>query len=104
MTVTIRSQAHRDISEALQFYLDEETPHSAERFAGAVDTAYDEIIEETKLLLSRYDITSASLDFGERGFRNHFITTGGSCTCPFIRTIQRLIIIPKGRGTGEVGL
>jgi plasmid stabilization system protein ParE len=45
MTVTVRSQAHRDISEALQFYLDEETPHSAERFAGAVDTAYDEIIE-----------------------------------------------------------
>lgn len=45
MTFAIRSQADRDIAETLQFYLDEETPSSAARFADAVDTTYDEIVE-----------------------------------------------------------
>ena len=45
MTLTVRSQADRDIAEALQYYIREETPQSAERFANAVDLAYDEIID-----------------------------------------------------------
>ena len=45
MTFTIRSQAHRDIAEAVEYYLGEQTPQSAERFADAVDVAYDEIID-----------------------------------------------------------
>jgi plasmid stabilization system protein ParE len=44
MTFTIRSQAHRDIAEAVEYYLGEQTPQSADRFADAVDVAYDGII------------------------------------------------------------
>lgn len=45
MTFTIRSQADRDIAEAIHYYLDQQTPSSAERFADAVDVVYDEIID-----------------------------------------------------------
>jgi plasmid stabilization system protein ParE len=45
MTFTIRSQAHRDIAEAVEYYLGEQTPQSADRFANAVDVAYDEITD-----------------------------------------------------------
>jgi plasmid stabilization system protein ParE len=45
MTFIVRSQADRDVAEAIEYYLDQETPQSAERFANAVDVAYDDIID-----------------------------------------------------------
>ena len=45
MTFTIRSQAFRDVAEAIQYYLEEEASRSAERFADAVDAAYEIVIE-----------------------------------------------------------
>ena len=45
MVVTIRSQAELDIAEALEYYLDEDSPVSAMRFVDAVEAAYPEIRE-----------------------------------------------------------
>jgi len=45
MTFTVRSQAHLDIAEAVEYYIAEQTPQSADRFADAVDIAYDEIVD-----------------------------------------------------------
>jgi plasmid stabilization system protein ParE len=45
MVVTVRSQAELDIAETLEYYLDEETPVSADRFIDAVEAAYPEILE-----------------------------------------------------------
>ena len=44
MVLTIRSQAELDIAETLEYYLDEETPVSADRFVQAVEGAYPEIL------------------------------------------------------------
>jgi plasmid stabilization system protein ParE len=45
MVLTIRSRAEQDITEALDFYLDEDSPVSALRFADALEEAYDGIRE-----------------------------------------------------------
>jgi toxin ParE1/3/4 len=54
MTLVIRSQAHHDLRQSLQYYLDQESPESAERFADTVDNAYDEILADPK----RYPVTA----------------------------------------------
>jgi toxin ParE1/3/4 len=45
MVVTIRSQAERDIAEALDYYLQEDSPFSAIRFVDAIEAAYPEILD-----------------------------------------------------------
>ena len=45
MVVTIRSQAEQDITQALDFYLDEDSPSSALRFGDALEEAYNGIRE-----------------------------------------------------------
>src|SRR4051812_2148609 len=45
MVVTIRSQAELDVAEALDYYLEEDSPSSAVRFVDAMEAAYPEIRE-----------------------------------------------------------
>ena len=45
MVVTVRSQAERDIAEALDYYMEEDSPASAMRFVDAVEAAYPAIRE-----------------------------------------------------------
>ncbi len=43
MVVIVRSQAERDITQAIDYYLDQEAPTAADRFLDAVEAAYPEI-------------------------------------------------------------
>jgi toxin ParE1/3/4 len=45
MGLTIRSQAEQDIAEALDYYLEEDSPSSAVRFVDAIEAAYPEILD-----------------------------------------------------------
>jgi plasmid stabilization system protein ParE len=45
MELTVRSRAEQDITEALDFYLDEDSPLSALRFVDALEEAYGGILE-----------------------------------------------------------
>lgn len=46
MKFRIRSEAERDFAEAVEFYIEEESPQSARRFKEEVDRTYDLIAED----------------------------------------------------------
>jgi plasmid stabilization system protein ParE len=46
MTLRTRSEAERDFAEAIEFYIEEETPSSARRFKEEADRVYDLIAED----------------------------------------------------------
>ena len=46
MKLRTRSEAERDFAEAIEYYIAEETPHSARRFKEEVDRVYDLIVED----------------------------------------------------------
>ncbi len=41
MTIRTRSEAERDFAQAIEYYIDEESPRSARRFKEEVDRVYD---------------------------------------------------------------
>jgi plasmid stabilization system protein ParE len=45
MRFEILAEANFDLAECLQYYLDEFTPMTADRFAQTVDRCYDEILD-----------------------------------------------------------
>ncbi len=46
MTIRTRSEAERDFAQAIEYYIDEESPRSARRFKEEVDRVYDLIAED----------------------------------------------------------
>ena len=52
MKFYILSEANIDFANCLQYYINEETPQTAERFAETIDRCYDEILESPNLFAS----------------------------------------------------
>ncbi len=46
MIIRTRSEAERDFAQAIEFYIEEESPQSARRFKEEVDRVYDLIAED----------------------------------------------------------